>query len=479
MELVYGSAGLLVLTGLLFTAAYWKGRKEADKVSRSGILGMAQTAGWYLAGRGLFRKYRSRQVKNALLILHPTSDPEVLLRTYYSEKIAICLLFLMAGLFLSGVLAYSNQKESILQQGNRLMRGGYEEDSRQVNLIITRREDGSSRELPFSLLPRTYSQRRLEELMAAFEKQLPNLILGNNPSLEEVTEPLALKEQYEGYPFQISWQSGDYTLIDDDGSVKNEELTGPVAVMLTAEGDYREFHFETAFPVVLMPQPVTEQERAGEQIATELSRLDKAAQQQESLQLPDRLLGKEVSYRIKEESGGWLYPVGVICLSVILYLSKDRDLSEALKKRHQRLEAAYPDFVEKFVLLFGAGLNVRNIFLRLEKDETTDEVLRGELMLLRRDLGNGILEYEAYDRFAGRIGSRMYTALVSLLIQNQKKGNTELLKMLEEAAGEAFTIRKNLAKKRGEEASTKLLVPMMMLLGVVMVVIILPAFMAF
>jgi len=43
----------------------------------------------------------------------------------------------------------------------------------------------------------------------------------------------------------------------------------------------------------------------------------------------------------------------------------------------------------------------------------------------------------------------------------------------------AFELRKNLAKKLGEEAGTKLLLPLFMMLGVVMVMIVVPAFLSF
>ena len=42
----------------------------------------------------------------------------------------------------------------------------------------------------------------------------------------------------------------------------------------------------------------------------------------------------------------------------------------------------------------------------------------------------------------------------------------------------AFRQRKELALRKGEEASTKLLIPMFLMLGVVMVMVVAPAFLA-
>ena len=55
----------------------------------------------------------------------------------------------------------------------------------------------------------------------------------------------------------------------------------------------------------------------------------------------------------------------------------------------------------------------------------------------------------------------------------------EIVKLLELEAIDAFEERKNMAKKYGEEAGTKMLFPMIVMLVVVMGIIMLPAVMAF
>ena len=63
-----------------------------------------------------------------------------------------------------------------------------------------------------------------------------------------------------------------------------------------------------------------------------------------------------------------------------------------------------------------------------------------------------------------------------MLQQDQQKGNEQLLALLEKENVEAFEMRKNMAKKAGDEASTKLLIPMMGMLGIILVILIMPAF---
>lgn len=60
-----------------------------------------------------------------------------------------------------------------------------------------------------------------------------------------------------------------------------------------------------------------------------------------------------------------------------------------------------------------------------------------------------------------------------------EKGNQSILELLEREAAAAGQERLRRAKVRGEEASTKLLLPMIMQLVVVLIILMVPAFMSF
>ena len=66
-----------------------------------------------------------------------------------------------------------------------------------------------------------------------------------------------------------------------------------------------------------------------------------------------------------------------------------------------------------------------------------------------------------------------------MLIQNLQKGSRQLADMLEKESMEAWDERKRKARVLGEAAATKLLVPMILMLLVVMAVIMIPACLAF
>ena len=102
-----------------------------------------------------------------------------------------------------------------------------------------------------------------------------------------------------------------------------------------------------------------------------------------------------------------------------------------------------------------------------------------EIRYTLNEINSGIPESDAYYNMGHRINVPVYIKLMSLLSQNIKKGTKDILIMMSGEEQAALQTRKEIAKRRGEEAGTKLLFPMITLLGVVMVIVILPAIMNF
>lgn len=116
---------------------------------------------------------------------------------------------------------------------------------------------------------------------------------------------------------------------------------------------------------------------------------------------------------------------------------------------------------------------------RLSKQDRIVSPAYEEAANVCKDLQSGVSEPEAYRRFGRRCGLRPYMKLASLLEQNRKTGLKNLRSLLDEEVASAYEERRNLAKRQGEEAATKLLLPLFMMLGIVMVIVAVPAFLSF
>lgn len=145
----------------------------------------------------------------------------------------------------------------------------------------------------------------------------------------------------------------------------------------------------------------------------------------------------------------------------------------------------YADLLSKIVVLTGAGLTIRNAWERIVSDY--EEALKEgrkkkraayeEMRQTCHQLQSGMTESEAYREFGRRCRLQPYLKLSGLLEQNRKTGTKNMKTLLQAEMADALEQRKNLARRLGEEAGTKLLMPLFLMLGIVMVMIMVPAMM--
>lgn len=142
----------------------------------------------------------------------------------------------------------------------------------------------------------------------------------------------------------------------------------------------------------------------------------------------------------------------------------------------------YAELVSKLQVLVGAGMTVRNAWGRMVRDY---EAVQGkkerpayeEMRVTYYQMENGTPEGTAFREFGRRCRLQPYLKLSSILEQNRKTGTKNLRELLRIEVTDAFEMRKNLARRMGEEAGTKLLAPLFLLLLIVMIFIMVPAMM--
>lgn len=170
-----------------------------------------------------------------------------------------------------------------------------------------------------------------------------------------------------------------------------------------------------------------------------------------------------------------------VLLALIVCWWKIERPKEERKKRERQMMADYPDIIAKLTVLTGAGLSLPQAWIRLAADyeakrqKTSPRWAYEEMVVTGRQIQNGVSPGRAFGEFGRRVGLHVYIKLGNLLEQNMKKGTKGLGDMLQAEAYQAFEERKHQVRRVGEEISTKLLVPMFMMFGVVLVVIIIPA----
>lgn len=156
----------------------------------------------------------------------------------------------------------------------------------------------------------------------------------------------------------------------------------------------------------------------------------------------------------------------------------DRDLFEKVRKRRLAIQLDFPDFVNKLTLLINAGLTVSKAWEKTASDSSRHTPLYRELSSAMQEIRSGMPEHKAYEEFAKRCRVPVITRFISVILQNIRKGNAELVPILRVFANECWELRKSTAKRYGEEASTKMLLPMMLMFVAILLIVGMPAVLA-
>ena len=294
---------------------------------------------------------------------------------------------------------------------------------------------------------------------------------------ERVLTGLNIPVRLANNPVDISFSTDEGGILLDNGDLNFDMIKEKQQVTLKLTASYGEREMSRSLVITVYPRTLTEEEKV--KLAVK-EKLDSALAdgENETITLPAEVEGKRVrAYFPKEEITGNLVGfalAAIICLFVVFNENNKRKIRD----REEELKNGYTEFVGRFVILLGAGLNIPAIWRKLEAGFASNKSLTEEIRLTLWEVGNGKTEREAYENFGKRIGGTQYAKFVSVINQSLKLGQGQLLSRLEAESEAAMFERRNKAKVMGEVADTKMLMPMMLQLVLIMLIIMVPALLA-
>lgn len=420
--------------------------------------------------------------------LNPSPGYDRTVVEYYIGKIRNSLIFAFAASVLATLVYVSAHTSSVIKDGGALLRPEYGENSEDVVLEATDGSKGSYGEYPITITPRQYTKEETDTLAEKAFDELGKTIKGTNPDLMNVSHDLNLPKSLDGLPFSIKYESSKYGLVDSNGTVYSDELhEGEKArVVITAKLTLDKRQYEKCFEIAVIPPALSPDEKMRRSIDEALSEADSRTAESEKMTLPSEAEDLPISWRDSVNDSSLMIFILVFIMGIVSFYAGDSDLHRRIEQRSRQLQLDYPQLISRLVLFAGAGMSIRSSFSKIAGDYEKEKMHDGkeryvyeEVLLMRHELDSGISEQDAYMHFGQRCGTLQYSKFCSLLTQNLRKGNSTLLSMLQTEAGAAFAQRKNIARQMGEEAGTKLLFPMILMLVVTMVIIIIPAYSSF
>ncbi len=325
------------------------------------------------------------------------------------------------------------------------------------------------------------TKNEAKKLLEKAKKEIDATFLGENKALEQVMSDVILQDTYQDGMVAAEWSFDDYTYIGTNGVIKENELDEPELVEATAVltcGEYQQIY---RFSMQLCPCSVETEKGLRREIQKKIRQqpLEKS-----EVTLPSDIAGIPLQWKkTGNMDGAVLSILGIVVCFLLPYgqkLEEQKQKKIILEKRKKD----YPMLVEELSLFLAAGVTFTEAARKMTENyerrkKQTGKVQEGyELWKkLSYEMRDGVREADAIMRFGKESGRKEYKKLALLLEQNRRQGSQHMIQQLEQENLIAFEMRKNQVKREGEEASVKLLFPMMGMLGIVIVVLILPAMM--
>lgn len=169
--------------------------------------------------------------------------------------------------------------------------------------------------------------------------------------------------------------------------------------------------------------------------------------------------------------------LGGVVAFIGAYFLTDTMLDQMIEKRTQNIKYDFPEFLSKLTLLISAGLTFENAWGKVLNSTNKNSVLYHEFKKTFQDMESNITREVCLKNLSRRCKVNEISKFSTIVLQNITKGSADMTNKLEMLANECWLERKSLAKKKGEEASTKLLFPMMLMLLAVFIITVVPALM--
>lgn len=431
---------------------------------------------------------KSRKIQNQLRALNLSADKEEDFLWYRCKKMSLAIMVILGASCFCILAEVMAETPNHLSKGQYLSREEYGNGEKEIPIHVTI-ENLAEENISVPLAERYYTQEEKMQKLKEAKEYVTAHYLGENEESSRITANLNLMKSIPDNRITISWNVGVSGLVEEDGTLHNETVENKKKeITLTASFSYQgieeeEVLEEVDFPVTILEKDYTQKEQVINEIEQYIQTENSQNGDKKQLELPLKIGEYQISYEEVVEKGSNMILVLGAIVAVLLYFMADKDLDSKMEQHNIQLMMDYPELMNKFTLLLGAGMTVRNAWGKIaqeyEEKKRKNRQIRyayEEWILTWNEMQNGVSETAALEGFGKRIGLPAYLKFSTLLAQNLRKGSKGLLELLEYEAMDAFEERKELAKRLGEEAGTKLLMPMMLMLMIVMLIIMYPAF---
>lgn len=163
-----------------------------------------------------------------------------------------------------------------------------------------------------------------------------------------------------------------------------------------------------------------------------------------------------------------LFGLGVVVCGVLYYYITSLP-TEKVKQRSVKFLDEFPNAVSTIALLVNSGMILREAWR--EVSLSSESELYMEMRKVNDEIDNGVAEVDALYNFANRCVTPEIKKFTSFIVQGLEKGNKDLAYALRTQTDEMWTLKKQNTLKRGELASSKLMIPLMIMFAGILIMV--------
>ncbi|WP_458125759.1 type II secretion system F family protein [Paenibacillus sp. Z3-2] len=170
--------------------------------------------------------------------------------------------------------------------------------------------------------------------------------------------------------------------------------------------------------------------------------------------------------------------VGGLALGIALPFALYKDLNTKVQRRDQDILMELPELLNRIVLLVGAGETVQRAIVHCVTSQgERNHPLYNELRKTVGDWNNGYSFQQSFEQFSRRCGVQEVTIFTTTVLLNFRRGGGDFVLALRDLSHVLWEKRKAVSRAKGEQASSKLVFPMVLIFFTIVVMIGAPAFM--
>lgn len=167
------------------------------------------------------------------------------------------------------------------------------------------------------------------------------------------------------------------------------------------------------------------------------------------------------------------FVIGII-FTATAYYYYGTTVKTKIAKRSEEMMHDFSEVVSQLALLTNAGMILREAWE--EVAYAGKSVIYLEMQRTVDEMNNGVADVDAVYNFGIRCILPEIKKFTSTIVQGLTKGNSELTAMLQEQSKEVWQQKKQLVRREGEKAASKLLLPICIMFIGILIMIIVPIF---